>query len=114
MSVLVIEPEASDPIGPLGDWLTAAGLRAQHRRPQAGDTLPADSTNVEGLIVLGGSMGAGDDADYPYLRGIRRLLAEAVAREVPTLGSASAPSCWPSRPAARSAATRTGPSTARS
>jgi GMP synthase-like glutamine amidotransferase len=86
VSVLVIEPEASDPIGPLGDWLTAAGLELDVIRPQAGDQLPTDLDEVDGLIVLGGSMGAADDAVYPYLSDIRRLLAEAVAREVPTLG----------------------------
>ena len=86
MSVLVIEPEASDPVGPLGDWLTDAGLDLAIVRPFAGEPLPADLDEIEGLIVLGGSMGAGDDADYPYLADIRRLLAEAVAREVPTLG----------------------------
>jgi GMP synthase (glutamine-hydrolysing) len=86
VSVLVIEPEASDPVGPLGDWLTAAGVELDVIRPQEGNALPANLDGVAGLIVLGGSMGAADDADYPYLSGIRRLLSEAVAREVPTLG----------------------------
>ena len=86
VTVLVIEPEASDPVGPLGDWLSAAGLHLTVSRPFAGEPLPADLDDFQGLIVLGGSMGANDDADYPYLAGIRRLLAEAVAREIPTLG----------------------------
>lgn len=86
MTVLVIEPEASDPVGRVGDWLAAPGLSLQIVRPYAGDPLPADLDLVDGLVVLGGSMGAADDTDYPYLADIRRLLAEAVAREVPTLG----------------------------
>lgn len=86
MTVLVIEPEAADPVGLLGDWLTEAGLDLEVIRPYSGQDLPADLDDVDGLIVLGGSMGAGDDAEYPYLAEIRRLLAEAVAREVPTLG----------------------------
>jgi GMP synthase (glutamine-hydrolysing) len=86
VTVLVIEPEESDPIGPLGAWLTDAGLVLTIARPYTGEALPADLDDFEGLIVLGGSMGAGDDVAFPYLRDIRRLLAEAVAREVPTLG----------------------------
>jgi GMP synthase (glutamine-hydrolysing) len=86
VTVLVIEPEAGDPVGPLGDWLSDAGLSLTVARPFTGEQLPVDLDNVDGLIVLGGSMGVGDDAAYPYLRDIRRLLAEAVAREVPTLG----------------------------
>ena len=81
----MIEPEASDPVGPLGDWLTAAGSELDIVRPPPA-TAAGRSRRRRGLIVLGGSMGATDDADYPYLSGIRRLLAEAVAREVPTLG----------------------------
>jgi GMP synthase (glutamine-hydrolysing) len=84
--VIVIEPEASDPVGPLGDWLTEAGLDLEIIRPFAGDQLPADLDQAQGLVVLGGSMGANDDESHPYLSEIRRLLAEAVAREIPTLG----------------------------
>jgi GMP synthase (glutamine-hydrolysing) len=85
-TVLVIEPEGSDPVGPLGDWLTESGLRLQVVRPFAGDPIPGDVAQFGGVIVLGGSMGANDDQSYPYLVAIRALLAEAVAREVPTLG----------------------------
>jgi GMP synthase (glutamine-hydrolysing) len=86
VTVLVIEPELSGPVGPLGDWLTDAGATLRIVRPMAGDAVPADLDDYDGLVVLGGSMGANDDAAYPYLVDVRRLLAEAVAREVPTLG----------------------------
>jgi GMP synthase-like glutamine amidotransferase len=85
-TALVIEPEGSDPVGPLGDWLTAAGLKLAVVRPFAGEALPPDLDEYAAILVLGGAMGANDDEAYPYLVEIRRLLAEAVAREVPTLG----------------------------
>ncbi|OLF06738.1 type 1 glutamine amidotransferase [Actinophytocola xanthii] len=81
-SLLVIQPDAQDPPGPLGDWLTAAGADLHLVTPS---TLPADLAGHAGLVVLGGEMGATDDLDYPWLADVRRLLAEAVTRQLPTL-----------------------------
>jgi GMP synthase (glutamine-hydrolysing) len=89
--VLVIENEACDPLGPLGDWLTECGLRLHTLRPYTGEPLPDELSDlsgiagVAGLVVLGGSMGAEEDDLNPWLPGVRRLLAKAVADEVPTL-----------------------------
>lgn len=38
------------------------------------------------LIVLGGPLGANDEADYPFLSGELRLLATRLAKQRPTLG----------------------------
>jgi GMP synthase-like glutamine amidotransferase len=84
--VLVVENEPADPVGTLGPWLTGAGLELTVARPYAGDELPADLDGVAGLVVLGGSMSATDDVVAPWLPEVRRLLAEAVRAEVPTLG----------------------------
>jgi GMP synthase-like glutamine amidotransferase len=83
--LLVIQPDPDDPPGPLGDWLTEAGAELDVVVPPA-DPLPADLTGYAGLICLGGGMGANDDADHPWLAQVRRLLAAAVARQLPTLG----------------------------
>jgi GMP synthase (glutamine-hydrolysing) len=84
--VLVIQNADSDPVGPLGDWLTDAGLKLDVRNAEAGVSLPDDLTDHAGLVVLGGDMGAMDDARAPWLPAVRALLREAVTREVPTLG----------------------------
>lgn len=85
-TVLVIEPDASDPIGPLGDWLTEAGLRLEVARPYAGSRLPQDLTGYDGLIVLGGPQSATDAAEAsPWITDVRRLLREGVDRAVPLL-----------------------------
>lgn len=47
--------------------------------------LPA-ARDLAGLVVMGGAMAADDDVRYPGLAAERRLLAEAVAADVPVLG----------------------------
>lgn len=74
---------ASDPVGRLGDWLSEAGL---HLRLVDGPELPDTLDGYAGVVVLGGGMGAYDDQLAPWLPQLRRLLREAVARELPTLG----------------------------
>jgi GMP synthase-like glutamine amidotransferase len=83
--VLVLQLDASDPVGRLGDWLTAAGLELDVRVLTAGDAAPEDLSAHRGLVVLGGSMSANDRAPA-YLGAVRDLLRQAVVAEVPTLG----------------------------
>lgn len=47
--------------------------------------LPAPA-DVAGIVVMGGPMDADDDANHPGLAAERRLLADAVAADVPVLG----------------------------
>jgi GMP synthase (glutamine-hydrolysing) len=84
--ILVVQNSATDPVGRLADWLVAAGAELRVLAPYLGDTLPDDLRGVDGLLVLGGPMNAADDVRAPWLPQVRRLLAEAVASEVPTLG----------------------------
>lgn len=80
--LLVIQPDEHDPIGPLGDWLTDAGAELDVRDPE---NLPASTDGYAGLVCLGGHMGANDDLEFPWLADVRRLLAEATTRHLPTL-----------------------------
>lgn len=102
--VLVIEHGADCPPGLLSEVLAAAGLTMHLRRPYRGDQLPADLGTFEGLVVLGGQMGARDDAECPWLPETRRLLALAVDRHLPTLGI-----CLGAQLAAVALEGRTGP-----
>jgi GMP synthase-like glutamine amidotransferase len=83
--LLVVQNAADDPIGPLGEWLTAAGLTLDVRDAERGDSLPGALDEFGGLLVLGGGMSADDDERAPWLPVVRALLAEAIAGEVPTL-----------------------------
>ncbi|MBE7190130.1 type 1 glutamine amidotransferase [Jatrophihabitans endophyticus] len=80
--VLVVQPADSDPVGRLGEWLTAAGLELEI---VDGPDTPPTLEGFAGLVVLGGPMGANDDAEHPWLATVKALLREAVRDEVPTL-----------------------------
>jgi GMP synthase (glutamine-hydrolysing) len=84
--LLVVQNADDDPLGPVGDWLTEAGVELDVRNLESGATLPDDLTGYAGLLVLGGSASAVDDARAPWLPAVRGLLRDAVAGEVPTLG----------------------------
>jgi GMP synthase-like glutamine amidotransferase len=50
-----------------------------------GDRLP-DAGSIAGLVVMGGPMGANDEASHPFLAGEKTLIAEAVRAGLPVLG----------------------------
>lgn len=79
-----MQPSRSDPPGPLAEWLTDAGVDIDHRRCGV-DSLPDDLVEYDGLIVLGGGMGALDDVEYPWLADVRRLLGASVTERLPCL-----------------------------
>ena len=84
--LLVVVPSDTDPPTRLGDWLRDAGLELDERRSSVGDPLPEDLTGFGGLLVLGGPQSSLDDEDVsPELVGVRHLLGQAVAADVPTL-----------------------------
>jgi GMP synthase-like glutamine amidotransferase len=84
--LLVVVPSDTDPPARLGEWLRAAGLELDERRLSIGEPLPEDLSGHDGLLVLGGPQSSLDPADVaPELVGVRRLLGEALAGDVPTL-----------------------------
>lgn len=83
--VLVVEHEAACPPAHLGRWLTEAGLELDVVRPYLGQPLP-DQAAYDAVLVLGGSVGANDEAVAPWLAPCKDLLRTAVADETPTLG----------------------------
>ena len=82
--VLVLQLSETDPPARLGDWLRETGAEVEVR--SASDGVPETLDGVDALVCLGGGMGAQDDAQYPWLADVRRLLADAVTSRVPTLG----------------------------
>ncbi len=63
----------------------ACGVPLHTRRMFAGDPLPS-ANEIGGLIVMGGPMGANDDALHPHLPAERKLLADAIRADLPVLG----------------------------
>lgn len=83
--LLVVQCSSTDPLGRLGEWVAAAGAEVDLRRAWLADELP-EAVDADAVVVLGGPMGALDDADHPWLADVRARLREAVAAEVPVLG----------------------------
>jgi len=84
--VLVVQHEDDCPPALLGRWLVEDGVDLDVRRPYAGDELPADLAEHDGLLVLGGPMDADQDADFAWLAPTRALIRDGVASGRPTLG----------------------------
>ncbi|GAA4382061.1 type 1 glutamine amidotransferase [Nocardioides caricicola] len=84
-TVLVIEHDAECPVALVGDWLDGAGCDVVVCRPYAQDVLPATAT-YDALLVLGGPMGANDDAKHAWLGPVKELVRAARDAQVPTLG----------------------------
>ncbi|WP_253852477.1 type 1 glutamine amidotransferase [Prauserella alba] len=83
--ILVVQPDGSVPVGALGDWLTEAGATLDVKLAGV-DDIPADADEYDGVVCLGGGMGAFDDEAHPYLADIRMLLSRTTAAGVATLG----------------------------
>ena len=83
--VLVVEHDAECPPALFGTWLDAAGCEIDVRRPYAGDELPG-LASYDGLLVLGGPMGANDDDKHAWLAPLKELVRGARATHLPTLG----------------------------
>ncbi|MBB4685942.1 type 1 glutamine amidotransferase [Amycolatopsis jiangsuensis] len=83
--LLIIQPDATDPIGPLGDWLAEAGAELDVRLPPEQD-VPASLDGYAGVVCLGGGMNALDDGRHPWLADVRKVLASAAGKRAPTLG----------------------------
>ncbi len=84
-TVLVLQPSATNPLGPMQQWLLDAGAQLQVVRPWAGDTVPERLAGIDAVVCLGGEMDADDDAAFPWLVAVRALLGDAVGQRVPVL-----------------------------
>ena len=84
--LLVVVVHETDPVARLGEWLRDAGMTLDERHLGTGDELPTDLAAFDGMVVLGGPQSAMDSPEVsPELVGVRKLLGEALAADVPTL-----------------------------
>ena len=83
--IAVVQHEQDCPPHLVGTWLADAGATVTVGHPYAGDALP-DPASYDGLVVLGGSMSANDDAEHPWLGPTKERIREHAADGVPVLG----------------------------
>jgi GMP synthase-like glutamine amidotransferase len=77
-------------------WCETPGIFLEPLREQSlpvetvklyeGEQPPEDLSPFSGLLLMGGPMSVNDEADYPWLKAEDRILKEALALDVPTLG----------------------------
>jgi GMP synthase (glutamine-hydrolysing) len=85
MRVLVLQHAACEPPGVYEDVLRERGWSLERVELDRGESLP-QLDRFDALIVMGGPMGANDDALHPWLGAERRLIAEAVGAALPLWG----------------------------
>jgi GMP synthase (glutamine-hydrolysing) len=83
--LLVVQHQDDGPLGRL-EGAFRRSTQLDVRRPDRGEPLPDDLTDVHGLVVLGGSMAAWEDERAPWLPRTRALMVAAVETGVPLLG----------------------------
>jgi GMP synthase (glutamine-hydrolysing) len=84
--VLVIQHEDDCPPAWFGEWFEAASIELDVRLGHRGDEVPRTIDEHDALVVLGGEMGAHDDATHPWLTATKALIADVVAVGRPFLG----------------------------
>ncbi len=85
-SILVIQHEDECPPAWFGHWLEQAGCTLDVRRPYAAGSLPDSLDSHHGLLILGGHMGANDDAEFDWLAPTKALVRRAAETSLPTFG----------------------------
>jgi len=86
MHVLVIENFGGTGLGQVGRALQEAGADIDYVRVQAGDSLPADSSTYDALVVLGGGQNALDDEGSPWFPALMDLIRDFERRDRAVLG----------------------------
>lgn len=84
--LVVIQNDPTCPLGLFEGAFADAGLGIEVRRGFADDEIPADTGGFAALVVLGGEMGANDDATCPWLARVKGLIRAAARTETPFLG----------------------------
>lgn len=85
--VLAVQNEESDPPGMVATWLAECDVQVDVIHAYRGDVVPVVVPDgYSGVMAFGGAMGAGDDADHPWLAAERALMVDAVTRGVPMFG----------------------------
>lgn len=86
MRLLILQHCPVTPVGLLGQRAIERGAELMTLFPHSGDPLPVTMSVFDGLVVLGGPMHAGDDANYRAFAPIMSLIRECSRTSVPVLG----------------------------
>lgn len=86
MSLLVFQHQASEPPAMLGAVLRDHGHKLRVIELYAGQSVPPDLDDVDGILSMGGAANVDETAKYPWLAGEMAYLKTAHERSVPIVG----------------------------
>lgn len=87
MRLLMIQHVACEGPGLLADVFNRQGWEVDTRyMDMPGTGLPNDLDDYQAFIILGGPMGAYEEANYPYLFQVQNLIKAALKNKIPTVG----------------------------
>lgn len=86
LRLLVIQHCPVTPVGLVGLYAADRGAKLETVMAHDGQDLPEDMRDHDGLIILGGPMHAGDDANYPVFARILELVRTSHSQSIPVLG----------------------------
>lgn len=84
--ILVLQHHPLEHPGAMRATLARHGAQVETALLFDGGACPATLDDYDGLIVMGGPMSVHDDDTHPWLPAERRLIAQAIDADVPTLG----------------------------
>ena len=86
MRVLAIQNDEIGPAGVVGEVIIARGGMVVPVMAVAGEAIPDRHHEFDGLLVLGGLMGANDDDQYPYITAALELIRDFGGAGKPVMG----------------------------
>jgi len=84
--VLIIQHQAGEGPGTIEEELLGMGHKVRKIRVDEEDKVPREVGSLSGLVVMGGSMGVGDQGKLSHLKDEIALLKQFLAAEKPILG----------------------------
>jgi GMP synthase-like glutamine amidotransferase len=85
MRIHCLQHVSFEPAARISDWSHARGHEFTVTRLFGAEPLP-ELAAIDALVVMGGPMGVHDDADHPWMRGEKHLIAAAIETGLPVLG----------------------------
>ncbi len=83
---MIIQHAECEPPGTIGDVISERGLVPQIVRTDLGENVPLSADNMDGLIIMGGSMAVYEQDQFPFLSHEIALIKSAVQQGIPILG----------------------------
>lgn len=85
--ILILQNFQLTPFGVIGEVIQERGGNITILMPAQGDILTSNTTDFDGLIILGGPMNAEDDESFPWLQNLITLINQFHEERKPILGS---------------------------